>query len=286
MVQFIITPEEMYDAERAVFATGRPSFELMEQAGRAVADLLHQYFPKGAVRVLCGPGGNGGDGLIAAARLLALGRDVSVFLQSPLDALTGDVKLASERWPGKTERLPAALSHPAHITLDALFGGGLSRPLQGVHAQLATEASAPVVSVDVPSGLDGASGRTLGACFDASLTVTFAALRPAHVLSPGKHLCGDVEVVDLQLPVPTHTIYRALTAKDERTATVFADVDACKAAIGEASARPVNSIELVRSLAQRINRPVLLERPDRIMGKPSGRVIVAPRSGGVEQPDV
>ncbi|MCR9269988.1 MAG: NAD(P)H-hydrate epimerase [Hyphomonadaceae bacterium] len=279
MTRYIISPQEMYAAERAVFSTGRPSFELMEQAGRGVADLLHDRFPKGAIRVLCGPGGNGGDGFIAAARLKSLGREVSVFLLGPVDALNGDPKTASQRWAGKVEPLAAALSHDADITLDAMFGGGLSRPLQGVCAELTAASQGPVVSIDVPSGLDGLTARSLGPCFKASLTVTFAALRPAHVLSPGKHFCGLVDVVDIDVPVPVHTVYRKVTASERDGAVVFSDLNACEASLDATSPVPKNPIELARALAKQTGRAAYIERPDQILSTPTGEVIVAPDHG-------
>ncbi len=276
MSQVIISPQEMHAAERAVFATGRPSFELMEQAGRGVADRLHKRFPEGAIRVLCGPGGNGGDGFIAADRLRSLGREVSVFLLGPVDALNGDPKTASQRWAGKVEALAAALSYDADITLDALFGGGLSRPLQGVCAELVNTAREPVVSIDVPSGLDGLTARPLGPCFRASLTITFAALRPAHVLSPGKQLCGEVDVVDIDVPVPVHTTYRDVTASERDVAVVFPDLKSCEATLVNASNVCDNPIDLARVLAKQTGQAVYIERPNRILGAPTGLVIVAP----------
>lgn len=276
MTRYIISPQEMYEAERAVFAAGRSSFELMARAGQGVADMLHKRFPEGSIRVLCGPGGNGGDGFIAADRLRSLGRDVSVFLLGPVDALNGDPKTASQHWSGKVDPLAAALSDDADITLDALFGGGLSRPLQGVCAELATTAREPVVSIDVPSGLDGLTAQPLGPCFHASLTVTFAALRPAHVLSPGKQLCGEVDVVDIDAPVPAHTVYRSMTGSERDGAIVFSNLSACEAVSENASTGFDNPIELARALAKQTGQAVYIEQPDQILSNPAGAVIVVP----------
>lgn len=196
----IITPAEMAEAERAVFAGGTNSFEVMQTAGRAVARHLHTAFPDGRVRVLCGPGGNGGDGLVAADWLSGQGRKVDVYLMGRRGDLSGDTARAAALWSGDIQPLEDAIGARAQVTLDALFGGGLSRPLEGAAAALAGE-SCHTVSVDVPSGVDGATGRPLGPCFQADLTVTFAALRPAHVLEPGRHHCGQIEVTDIGVPI-------------------------------------------------------------------------------------
>ena len=274
MGHYIISPQEMYEAERAVFATGRASFSLMQQAGMAVADLLHRDYPTGTIRVLCGPGGNGGDGFVAATRLASLGRQVSVFLLGAVDALKGDPKAAAERWPGPIEDLSCALEFPADITVDALFGGGLSRSLEGTCAKLAEATHAPVVSVDVPSGLDGLTGQPLGACFHASLTVTFAALRPAHVLFPGKALCGRVEVVDIDVPVPTHSVYEEFGPNLTLETSVFDTAEECERACGGIDPVCDNDIELVRRAAGQLGCPVLINRPHRLLGRPSGSVHV------------
>lgn len=195
----ILTPHEMREAETRVISAGTPGIELMQRAGAAVAGALHSRFPQGRVRVLCGPGGNGGDGFIAAERLAALGHEVEVFALRPIEALSGDPARAAAIWGRATAPLDAAVDRPHDITLDALFGGGLSRPLSGAAADLA-QGVGPVVSVDVPSGLDGLTGRPLGPCFRADLTVTFAALRPGHVLLPGRGLCGQLEVAEIGVP--------------------------------------------------------------------------------------
>ncbi len=198
----ILTPQEMRAAEEALFSKGTDSFELMQRAGTAVAEFVHAKWPEGRIQVLCGPGGNGGDGFIAAARLAKLWRKVDVFCLVDRNALTGDAARAAAEWEGEIQPLEMALEAPHDIVLDALFGGGLSRPLEGIPAKLA-ERGGRVVSIDVPSGIDGESARPLGPCFRAEGTITFAALRPAHVLVPGAAYCGGVFVADIGVPVQT-----------------------------------------------------------------------------------
>ncbi|MDP3458494.1 MAG: NAD(P)H-hydrate dehydratase [Hyphomonas sp.] len=201
----ILTPEEMRLAEQAIFAAGTDSFTVMQRAGEAVAEFVHAHWPDGQIQVLCGPGGNGGDGFIAAAALAKLWRKVEVFCAMPVADLKGDAAKAAALWGGKVGTLEDALTAPHELVLDALYGGGLSRPLEAAAAALA-QRPARVVSVDVPSGLDGFTAKPLGPCFRAEGTITFAALRPAHVLLPGAAYCGAVMVADIGIPVQTRAM--------------------------------------------------------------------------------
>ena len=162
----ILTPQEMRLAEQAIFAAGVDSFTVMQRAGEAVAEFVHAHWPEGQIQVLCGPGGNGGDGFVAAASLAKLWRKVEVFCAVPVADLKGDAAKAAALWDGEVGTLEEALTAPHELVLDALFGGGLSRPLEGEAAALA-ERPARVVSVDVPSGIDGHTAKPLGPCFRA-----------------------------------------------------------------------------------------------------------------------
>ena len=198
----ILTPLEMQAAEQAVFGQGLDSFELMQRAGDAVAEFVHANWPEGSIQVLCGPGGNGGDGFVAAAKLSKLWRDVKVYCMVPVTELTGDAAKAAALWDAEVGTLEEALEAPHDLVLDGLFGGGLTRPLDGIAAQLA-QRGGRVVSIDVPSGICGLKAKPLGPCFVAEGTITFAALRPAHVLRPGSAYCGNVQVADIGVPVQT-----------------------------------------------------------------------------------
>jgi hydroxyethylthiazole kinase-like uncharacterized protein yjeF len=188
----------MVAAEQALFDAGTDSFQLMTLAGEAAAAFLHEHWPDGRVQVLCGPGGNGGDGFVAAAALKRLWRDVDVFLigDGDVSKLTGDIAKAAALWEGPVKPLADAMDAPHDVVLDALFGGGLSRPLEGAAAALAQRGGV-VVSIDVPSGIHGHFARPFGPCFQASGTLTFAALRPAHVLQPAAAYCGLIGVADI-----------------------------------------------------------------------------------------
>ncbi len=188
---------------------GVETFSLMKAAGAAVADAAQICAPAGAAFVLCGPGNNGGDGYVAAAGLRAAGRPVRVFSLGPVEALSGDAARAAALWNAPVEPLSAADLTQAGVVIDALFGAGLTRPLEGEAARLAEQShaiSAPVIAADVPSGLHGDLGRPLGrppgqaGCFAARATVTFFRKKPAHVLEPGRTLCGDIVLADIGIP--------------------------------------------------------------------------------------
>ena len=198
----ILTPQEMLAAEKAVIAGGTDSFELMQRAGDAVAEFVHANWPEGSIQVLCGPGGNGGDGFVAAAKLARLWRSVHVYCAVPVSELTGDAARAAKLWEGPVGTLEEAVEADHDLVLDGLFGGGLTRALEGTPAKLA-ERGGRVISIDVPSGICGLRARPLGPCFRAEGTITFAALRPAHVLRPGSVYCGNVLVADIGVPVQT-----------------------------------------------------------------------------------
>lgn len=199
------------DARSAEFEV--PTLDLMENAGAAVAEQIFARFSKRPTVVLCGPGDNGGDGFVVARRLKKLGWPVWVETLADPRALRRDAAEMANRWGGDTLRISEDNPMP-ELFVDALFGAGLTRPLDGEGARLARVlARTPerVVAVDVPSGLHGDMGRPLGeACFRAGLTVTFIRKKPAHVLQPGRSYCGEVIVADIGSPT------QALTEQDIR----------------------------------------------------------------------
>lgn len=201
MTDEIITVAQMRAIDEASAKAGVPTRMLMENAGRAVAEAIVRRFPQQPVSVLCGPGANGGDGWVAARLLRDMGWPVRVDTLVPREALKGDAADAAAAWKG--DAFPLGDAAPdAKLYVDALFGAGLSRALEGAAARLAV-ALAPecVVAVDVPSGLDGDTGLAHdGLCFEAALSVTFVRRKPAHVLMPARALCGEIVVADIGAP--------------------------------------------------------------------------------------
>lgn len=199
----LLTVAEMADADRRAIAAGIPGIALMEAAGAAVVRMLQRHHARGRVLVLCGPGNNGGDGFVVARLLKDAGRDVTLALLGEVSALKGDAAAMAQHWDGPTLLAGPALVAGTDVIVDALFGAGLSRALDGEAASLVDAvnvAGAPVVAVDLPSGLNGNSGQAAGAVIRATRTVTFFRLKPGHLLLPGRLLCGEVHVADIGIP--------------------------------------------------------------------------------------
>jgi hydroxyethylthiazole kinase-like uncharacterized protein yjeF len=190
----------MSRADQLAIAGGTSGFALMLSAGRAVADAAVDLVEEGPILVVAGAGNNGGDGFVAAAELVARGREVAVMLVGDRETLQGDAALAARNWNGRVlPGDPASIGAPALI-IDALFGAGLNRVVKDGPRDLIEAINAsgvPVLSVDLPSGINGNSGAVMGAAIYASETVTFFRRKPGHLLLPGRSHCGTVRVVDI-----------------------------------------------------------------------------------------
>ncbi|MFN7011240.1 MAG: NAD(P)H-hydrate dehydratase [Allorhizobium sp.] len=202
---WLLTPKAMGHADQAAARSGIWSFGLMEKAGQAVAAAALRLSP-GALRfvVLCGPGNNGGDGYVAARALREAGADVAVFVIGDPARLKGDAATALSLCPLAGQPLGLYRPQAGDVVVDAVFGAGLDRPVPDELSAVidrVEEGRVPVIAVDLPSGLDGRTGRVLGRAFSALHTVTFMALKPGHVLLPGRALCGPVEVYDIGIPL-------------------------------------------------------------------------------------
>lgn len=200
----ILSTAEMAEADRLTIAGGIAGRALMENAGKAVAQAVAgRQSAGGRVVVLAGPGNNGGDGFVAARLLAERGYPVTVLLVGALDNLKGDAATAAKAWDrGVAAAKPGELAG-ADIVIDALFGAGLDRPVSGL-AQAMIEAvnaqAAPVVAVDLPSGINGTTGAVMGTAIKAQQTVTFFRKKPGHLLMPGRAYCGKVSVAPIGIP--------------------------------------------------------------------------------------
>jgi hydroxyethylthiazole kinase-like uncharacterized protein yjeF len=196
----ILTIGEMAACDAAAISAGTPGYILMERAGAAVVEAIRARYSPRPVVVWCGPGNNGGDGYVAARLLRKRGWPVRV---EALEPRTADASYAAGKWKGATRALTGELT-PAGLYIDALFGAGLTRPLED-RAQALSRAAAttaiPIVAVDLPSGFNGDTGKPVGEdAFAAALTVTFHRRKIAHVLTPGRGACGEIVVADIGLP--------------------------------------------------------------------------------------
>lgn len=202
--EILLTPEAMARVDAAAALSGIDSFGLMRRAGEAVAAAALRQFPD-ALRfvVLCGPGNNGGDGYIAAAALSRAGAEVGLFSLVEPAALKGDAEQARNACPVPVRGIDQFQPLKGDVVIDALFGAGLTRDLpltvQSL-IRLVQDAALPVIAVDLPSGIDGATGQVRGEAFQAVSTVTFMTRKPGHVLLPGRLHCGALEVFDIGIP--------------------------------------------------------------------------------------
>jgi hydroxyethylthiazole kinase-like uncharacterized protein yjeF len=196
----ILTTAEMEHADRLAVAGGTPGFALMLRAGQAVAEAAMDLAEQGPILVIAGRGNNGGDGFVAATELVARGREVSIILLCDRDTLQGDAALAARGWKGPVLPCDPKLIGAPALIIDALLGAGLNRPVKGdPHDMIEAinASSAPVLSVDLPSGVNGTTGSVMGAAVRATETVTFFRRKPAHLLLPGRVHCGRVRLADI-----------------------------------------------------------------------------------------
>jgi NAD(P)H-hydrate epimerase len=201
----LLNVAEMGRADTLAVEQGVASLALMENAGRAVAEAAAEMAgkPGAAIAVACGPGNNGGDGFVAARLLRERGYRVRLGLLGAREVLKGDAAAMASRWGEPVEPLGPPILAGAQVIVDALFGAGLSRALEGAAAEMVAAINAagtPVLAVDVPSGLDGSTGASLGPAVQATRTVTFFRRKPGHLLLPGRTLCGEVRVADIGIP--------------------------------------------------------------------------------------
>ncbi|MCP1170301.1 NAD(P)H-hydrate dehydratase [Limimaricola litoreus] len=202
----LLTAAEMRAAEAEAIAGGTPGLVLMERAAQAVVAAVQAHWPElgpgSRVCVLCGPGGNGGDGYAVARQLAARGWTVELHALAP--AGQADAAAQAALWAGMGaigdwDGTTGAVRR-ADLVIDALFGLGLTRPLDARLEPVLDAGAQRVLAIDLPSGLCSDSGRALGGrCFDADLTVSFHAPKRGHVLAEGPARCGSLDIRDIGL---------------------------------------------------------------------------------------
>jgi hydroxyethylthiazole kinase-like uncharacterized protein yjeF len=193
----LLTPSEMARADAAAIAAGISGDLLMNRAGWAVARAARQLGPCRTL-VLCGPGGNGGDGYVAARLLAGWGWPVRVAALAP-PRPGSDAANAAAAWDGPMAAFDPAEAARAGLVIDAVFGAGLARDVDGNVAETLA-AARRILAIDVPSGVDGATGAVRGRVAQAEVTVTFFRRKPGHGLLPGRDLCGRLVLADIGIP--------------------------------------------------------------------------------------
>ena len=203
----LLTPDEMAIADRLTIESGTSGIELMENAGRGIADVVTNLVPcTSRIAILAGPGNNGGDGFVAARILKGFGYSVEVGLLGEPQHIKGDAKLAFDEMDKigiDSQKLSMQIVEEGDVFIDALFGAGLCRDIEGLVAKLIVainDSDKQVVAVDLPSGIDGKTGNILGVAFKASETVTFFRKKLGHLLYPGRAYCGKVSLIDIGIP--------------------------------------------------------------------------------------
>lgn len=230
----LLSAAQMRAIERAAIESGDVTgLDLMERAGRGVVEAVFAQWSTLAQTahravVLCGPGNNGGDGFVVARLLKEWGWEVDVYLYGDPARLPPDARTNHDRWcrmgtVGALKDAPRS-AREADLFVDALFGTGLTRPLEGAarawaaDREAARERQARTVAVDIPSGLCSDSGRALGEgtlCIPAALTVTFHAPKLGHYLGSGPVNSGRVVVVDIGLRATTSRAEVSLVARPD-----------------------------------------------------------------------
>jgi NAD(P)H-hydrate epimerase len=211
----VLSPKRMarYD-EYAIKTWGIPSAVLMENAGRNTYRLLKERYLTGGetIAVVCGRGNNGGDGFVIARYALIDGFRVRAYLIGRKSDLKGDAALNMGLFESLSGEVIECTERPkpvktgiteADLIIDAIFGTGLSKPVGGMEKTVIdaiNTSGKPVIAVDIPSGIDGATGKALGSSIHALHTFTYAYPKLGQVLSPGADQCGSLTVIDISIP--------------------------------------------------------------------------------------
>lgn len=196
----LLSPKQMYMADNAAIASGISSKYLMYKAASFVAQTIISNWSKTNCLVLCGTGNNGGDGFIVACLLRQAGWPVRLALYGNRNNLKGDAAWAASLWPGAILNAVDLKLQNTGVIVDAIFGAGLNKPL-AAHLQTLIQhinnSAIKVCAVDIPSGIDGANGKLMGAAIKADISCTFFRPKPGHYLLPGRAYCGDLYCGDI-----------------------------------------------------------------------------------------
>lgn len=217
----VLSVDEMYRADALAIEAGVSGINLMAEAGKSVAEVAMERWPKASFTVLCGPGNNGGDGFVAARYLLAAGHEVMVCFLGDTENLKGDAAHHATLWRDVSGTDPSPLDtvpdNHGTIVIDALFGAGLTRAIDTSLAdtlQGIIKNALGILSVDLPSGINGDTGEVLGYAPKADATVTFFRKKPGHLLYPGRANTGELSVANIGTPEDVLETIKPLIAEN------------------------------------------------------------------------
>lgn len=213
--RFQSLPERLYSTTQArqidslaIQEAGIAGFELMQRAGSMAFSILGAQWPDARrILVLCGYGNNGGDGYIVAQLAKKAGREVQLMTLVPETPLKSDAQQARQLWETSGGRVEAVDCHAfktAEVIVDAIFGIGLERPIEGdwyTVIQALHNVDCPILALDIPSGLHGDTGNVLGIAIKAAATVTFVAVKRGLLTGDGMNYCGRLFFSDLAIPL-------------------------------------------------------------------------------------
>ena len=210
----LLTAEESRTADKAAIAGNKTGETLMENAAKAVAALVVQEYKQKPVLVVCGTGNNGGDGFAVARLLKEQNWTVTLALLGDENTIDGDAKAAKAKWNmsgGSSRTFSVDLLKETELVIDAIFGSGISRDVEGDVSTAITainESKLPVVAIDIASGINNDTGAIMGNAIRATHTVTFVRPKPGQLLLPGKAHTGELHVYDIGISgdtvAPTH----------------------------------------------------------------------------------
>ncbi len=196
----LLSVSQMYQADRLTIEGGIPGVTLMEAAGRGIADFILENWSTGSALILCGPGNNGGDGYVVARLLQEQGWAIDLVAVGDPAALTGDAAVMKDQWSGDIHGMEDMSPMGHDLVVDGIFGAGFSRRLPDEVRAYFTEIrefDIPSIAIDVPSGVNGATGEVDEGAIPAAHTVTFFRAKTGHYLYPGRAYCGDLHVIDI-----------------------------------------------------------------------------------------
>ena len=196
----ILFCKDHIDLDKKTIKKFTPGYELMKNAGRSIFNSIKKESYRRNIKILCGPGNNGGDAYVLASLLVKSDFNVDVYSSVPINLLKGDAKIAAKEWKGPISNIDSFIPKKNDLIIDGLFGSGLRKKISGKIKkviQIINSKNLECISIDMPSGINGDNGQIEGIAIKAKKTITFTRKKPGHLLYPGSEYCGLIEVKDI-----------------------------------------------------------------------------------------